>query len=485
MVAGAIAASSPAAATADAITTQARLARSVPSLLYVAATQSSPGLPSFPDIVDAVKPSVIGVRTNASVPRSDRPFSGSPADQPGFFDSPGNAPDTPDPRGHEGLVSQGSGFFISADGYAVTNRHVVEGNETAEVKTDDGRSFTARVIGTDAVTDLALLKIDGGNDFIPVKLADRAPRVGEWVLAIGNPFGLAGTVTAGIVSSDKRNVGAGMQQDLVQIDAPVNQGNSGGPTFDVDGEVIGVNTMIVSPTGGSIGIAFAIPADTVKKVIPQLREHGFVTRGWMGVQLQPVTPEVAESLNLERARGAIVGEVQAHSPAAAAGISTGDIIQSLNGEPINDAQDLARKVGDMRPGMSAKLGIRHGGRQKEVAVTLGELPVKREARISRQQTNNAPPATLGLRLSAAAGNAPSSSESGGVKIVGIEPNGSAAVHGLSVGDVITQVDGQAVGTPEEFQLALNKARSQGKRFSLLQLKSAEGVRFVAVPPDPA
>ena len=374
-----------------------------------AAAQAVAGLPSFPDIVDAVKPSVIEVRANISVPGGDGAPSDASADQPGLFDIPGDTPGPNDPHGrdrHQELVSEGSGFFISADGYAVTNRHVVEDSTTVDVKTDDGRFFTARVVGSDAVTDLALLKVDAGSDFVPARLADHAPRVGEWVLAIGNPFGLGGTVTAGIVSSDKRNIGAGagqeLGQDLIQIDAPVNHGNSGGPTFDVDGRVIGVNTMIISPNGGSIGIAFAIPAATLKKVIPQLRDHGFVTRGWIGVRLQPVTPEVADSLDLERARGAIVGDVQADGPAAAAGIMAGDVIQSVDGEPVGTAQDFSREIGDMRPGTFAKLGILRKGAQQEIGVTLGELPVQRDARVSEEP--KATTSGLGLRLGPAARN---------------------------------------------------------------------------------
>src|SRR5581483_10892357 len=200
-------------------------------------------------------------------------------------------------------TAQGSGFLISADGYAVTNNHVVEKATTVEVTTDDGKTHTAKVIGTDPRTDLALIKIDGGN-FPYVKLADEQPRIGDWVLAVGNPFGLGGTVTAGIVSARGRDIGASAYDDFIQIDAPVNKGNSGGPAFDTQGNVIGVNTAIYSPSGGSVGIAFAIPADTVKNVVGQLKDHGSVTRGWIGVQIQPVTPEIADSLGLKKAEGA-------------------------------------------------------------------------------------------------------------------------------------------------------------------------------------
>ena len=275
----------------------------------------------FADIVAKVKPAVISVRVkidrpaNSSFSEDDLPFPpGSPFGR--FFRRFG-MPDLG--HGHEVITGQGSGFFISPDGYAVTNNHVVQNAENVQVTTDDGKLYSAKVIGTDPRTDLALIKVDG-RDFPYVKLAETTPRVGDWVLAVGNPFGLGGTVTAGIVSARGRDIGAGPYDDFIQIDAPVNKGNSGGPTFDVDGNVIGVNTAIFSPSGGSVGIAFAIPADTVKSVITQLREKGKVTRGWIGVEIQPVTADIADSLGLKKAAGALVSEPQPNSPAAKAGI---------------------------------------------------------------------------------------------------------------------------------------------------------------------
>ncbi|MFZ2082835.1 MAG: trypsin-like peptidase domain-containing protein, partial [Xanthobacteraceae bacterium] len=251
----------------------------------------------FADIVEKVKPAVISVRvkidhsSDSSLSDDDLPFPpGSPFER--FFKRFG-MPNTP--RGHEVITGQGSGFFISRDGFAVTNNHVVQNAEKVQVTTDDGKSYTAKVIGTDSRTDLALIKVEGDN-FPFVKLAENSPRVGDWVLAVGNPFGLGGTVTAGIVSARGRDIGAGPYDDFIQIDAPVNKGNSGGPTFDVDGNVIGVNTAIFSPSGGSVGIAFAIPTDTVKSVVAQLRDKGAVTRGWIGVQIQAVTPDLADSM---------------------------------------------------------------------------------------------------------------------------------------------------------------------------------------------
>ncbi len=295
----------------------------------------------FADIVEKVKPAVISVRVKIDQPAnsSDGDDSGSPFPPGSPFEKFFRQFGMPSmPNGHEIITGQGSGFFISADGYAVTNNHVVQNAENVQVTTDDGKTYKAKVIGTDPRTDLALIKIDG-NDFPYVKLSDTTPRVGDWVLAVGNPFGLGGTVTAGIVSARGRDIGAGPYDDFIQIDAPVNKGNSGGPTFDVDGNVIGVNTAIFSPSGGSVGIAFAIPADTVKSVIAQLRDKGSVTRGWIGVQIQSVTPDIADSMGLKQATGALVSEPQKDSPAAKAGIASGDVITSVNGQPVKDARD--------------------------------------------------------------------------------------------------------------------------------------------------
>ena len=312
----------------------------------------------FADIVEKVKPAVISVRVKMRTdaqprrrPTTRMPFpKGSPMER--FFKRFGM------PEGGRGgqraarppvRSGQGSGFFISADGYAVTNNHVVEKATSVEVTTDDGKTHTAKVIGTDPRTDLALIKVDGSN-FPYVKLAETSPRIGDWVLAVGNPFGLGGTVTAGIVSARGRDIGAGPYDDFIQIDAPVNKGNSGGPTFDIEGSVIGVNTAIFSPSGGSVGIAFAIPAETVKSVVAQLKDKGSVTRGWIGVQIQPVTPEIADSLGLKKPAGALVAEPQKDGPAAKAGIQAGDVITAVNGKPVTDARDLARKIGGMAPG---------------------------------------------------------------------------------------------------------------------------------------
>lgn len=489
----------------------------------------------FADVVEKVKPAVISVRVKADVatqtPASDDlPFPrNSPMER--FFRQFGmpNQELPGMPRGQRFSASQGSGFFISADGYAVTNNHVVEHASTVQVVTDGGKVRTAKVIGADARTDLALIKVEG-NNFTFVKLADKPPRIGDWVLAVGNPFGLGGTVTAGIVSARGRDIGAGPYDDFIQIDAPVNKGNSGGPTFNTDGSVIGVNTAIFSPSGGSVGIAFAIPAETVKTVVAQLKDKGIVTRGWIGVQIQPVTPEIAESLGLKTATGVLVAEPQKDSPAAKAGIESGDVILAVNGQPIADTRELARKIGALVPGTSVKLGLVRKGAEKTLTLTLGELPVQREAGVEQRRNDLRPdvrpdmrpnlrPDEDHMRRPGVRGNqgnagpnertdrtpapdkttpvperterpadanrlglslAPAGREQG-VVIAQIDPAGPAADFGIKVGDVILEVAGEPVKTPAEVVRALGKARDTGKNSVLLRVKTERGTHFLAIP----
>ena len=277
-------------------------------------------------------------------------------------------------------MGQGSGFFISSDGYAVTNNHVVEGADKVEVTTDAGKTYTAKVVGTDPRTDLALIKVEGGSDFPFAKLSAGKARIGDWVLAVGNPFGLGGTVTAGIVSASGRDIGSGPYDDFIQIDAPVNKGNSGGPTFNMQGEVVGVNTAIYSPSGGSVGIAFSIPATTVKNVVAQLKDKGNVSRGWIGVQVQPVTQDIADGMGLKQAQGALVADPQKDGPAAKAGVEAGDVITAVNGQSVKDARELARIIGGFAPGSTVKLDVLRNGKSKVVSLTLGQLPNDRQAK---------------------------------------------------------------------------------------------------------
>jgi len=444
----------------------------------------------FADIVEKVKPAVISVRVKVDPGAKTMGFEGSlpfPPNSPmeRFFRRfglpEGTNPDEPRGPRNRLVTGQGSGFFITADGYAVTNNHVVDKADAVEITTDDGKSYTAKVIGTDSRTDIALIKVDGRGDFPFVKLADHAPRIGDWVLAVGNPFGLGGTVTAGIVSARGRDIGAGPYDDFIQIDAPVNKGNSGGPTFDVDGNVIGVNTAIFSPSGGSVGIAFAIPASTVNSVVAQLRDKGSVTRGWIGVQIQPVTAEIAESIGLKKAEGALVSDPQANGPAAKAGVEAGDVITAVNGVAVKDAKDLARQIGSIAPGTSIKLTLWHKDQEKNVAVSLGEMPNQREARVTTPDTST-PHAgelpKLGLTLAPAGQVAGSGSE--GVVVTKVDPNGIASEHGLQTGDVILEVGGRKVAHPSDVRSALNDAQKDGKRSVLMRVKSGDATKFVAL-----
>jgi serine protease Do len=437
----------------------------------------------FADIVEKVKPSVISVRVklerpaNSGLTDEDLPFPpGSPFER--FFRKFGGPNG---PGGKEVVTGQGSGFFISADGYAVTNNHVVQNAETVTVTTDDGKTYTAKVIGTDSRSDLALIKVDGAN-FPFVKLADASPRIGDWVLAVGNPFGLGGTVTAGIVSARGRDIGAGPYDDFIQIDAPVNKGNSGGPTFDVDGNVIGVNTAIFSPSGGSVGIAFAIPADTVKSVVAQLRDKGSVTRGWIGVQIQALTPDLADSMGLKQTTGALVSEPQPDSPAVKAGIQSGDVITTVDGAEIHDARELARHIGTMAPGTSVKLGLIHQGQEKTVTLTLGTLPNEKQADATPQNQREVPDSDvpkLGLTLAPA--SKVQGSDGNGVVVTAVAEGGVAADHGFQVGDIILDVGGKTVSTPADVRKSLADARKEGKRAVLFRVKSSQGTKFVALP----
>jgi len=441
----------------------------------------------FADIVEKVKPAVISVRVKVDG-GSQTNTLGSNDVPPGlreFFrrfgmpDGPNGSEGMPRGRGRNVITGQGSGFFISADGYAVTNNHVVEKAESVQITTDDGKIHKAKVIGADPRTDLALIKVEDGP-FPYVKLSDKSPRIGDWVLAVGNPFGLGGTVTAGIVSARGRDIGASAYDDFIQIDAPVNKGNSGGPTFDTDGNVIGVNTAIFSPSGGSVGIAFAIPSDTVSTVVAQLKEHGAVTRGWIGVQIQPVTQDIADSLGLKKAEGALVAEPQTNSPAQKAGIEAGDVIISVDGKEVKDARDLAKRIGAMAPKASVKLTVLHKGSEKAVTLTLGELPNAKEARANSEDgDNSADLGKLGLTLAPAARVSGSGSE--GVVVTGVDSNGVAADHGFSTGDVILEVAGKSVSTPADVRDVVSSARTDGKRSVLMRVKKGDNTRFVALP----
>jgi serine protease Do len=440
----------------------------------------------FADLIAKVKPAVVSVRVkmeqsaqDSSADDSASPLRpGSPMDK--FFRQFGGdqfGQQFGQQQQRRAVTGEGSGFFISADGYAVTNNHVVDHAKTVTVTTDDGKIHTANVVGTDPKSDLALIKVDGSG-FSYVKFADHAPRIGEWAIAVGNPFGLGGTVTAGIVSATGRDIGRG-GEDYVQIDAPINRGNSGGPTFDTEGNVMGVNTAIFSPSGGSVGIGFDIPAATAKNVIAQLKDNGHVTRGWLGVQIQPVTSDVADALGLKQTAGALVAEPQAGSPAAKAGVKAGDVIVAIDGSAIKDSRELAQKIGTMSPGSSIKLNVIRDGSQQTIDVTLAQMSNQQQAQAgSEQQDSSQATPHLGLSLapakSAGAGNQ-------GVVVTAVDPNGPAADRGIQEGDVILNVGGASVSTPADVQKQLAQVQKSGKHEVLMRVKSGDSTHYVALP----
>jgi serine protease Do len=439
---------------------------------------------SFADVVEKVRPAVISVRVKTSRPAAvsgrgfdfEFPFDlpeGSPMEK--FFEQFRDNRNLPQPR-RRPSTGLGSGFFISDDGYVVTNNHVIDREESVTVIMDDGTEYPAQVIGVDNKTDLALLKVDADREFIYVKFSEEEIRVGDWVVAVGNPFGLGGTVTAGIISAHGRQIGAGPYDDFIQIDAAVNRGNSGGPAFNFKGEVVGVNTAIFSPSGGNVGIAFAIPADMAQRIVDDLKDHGSVVRGWLGVQIQPVTQDIADSLSLADARGALVAETQSGSPAEAVGIESGDAIIAVNGETVEGPRELALMISDMSPGTKVTLTYWRDGAKGDIDVTLGQLP-ETEKQASLEQPEAVEPSALddfGMAIAPA-------EDSDGVLITDVDPNGQAAERGLQRGDVILEVGNAAVKDPAAVEKKLADAKASGLKAVLLRIRSGEQTRFVALP----
>jgi serine protease Do len=451
----------------------------------------APGaIPSFADVIERVKGAVVSVRVRVGG-EDEEARAGLPGLQPGdplerFFRRFGEdgAPGARRgrPRGPQ-AIAQGSGFIITADGYVVTNNHVVKNAQDVQVGLDDGRSLSAKVVGVDEKTDLALLKINEQGPYPFTEWADGAPRVGDWALAVGNPFGLGGTVTAGIVSARGRDIGAGPYDDFIQIDAPVNRGNSGGPTFDVHGRVVGVNTAIYSPSGGSVGIGFAIPSAVARDVIDALREHGHVARGYIGVQIQQITPQLAESLRLKNTKGALVADAQPDAPAAKAGLRAGDVIIAVNGAPVDNPRDLSRRIAAIGPGKNVRVTFLRDGREGSADVTLAALPDQSASaraqpsdRQGDERDDRGPGRRLGLRL------APGQ---GGALVAEVEPASPAARQGLREGDLIVEAAGRPVTRPADVAEALREARRGERRTVLLRVRTGESTRFVALPTGPA
>lgn len=437
----------------------------------------------FADLVDRVMPAVVSVTvkfTNVSSDGTDGLDNGDQQAQPDIpEDSPfrdffkqfpqfrNGVPMQPQRR--EGMA-QGSGFIISSDGYAVTNNHVVQNADEVSVKLKDGSELKADVIGTDPKTDLALIKIKTDKPLATVKFSDAEPRVGDWVMAVGNPFGLGGTVTTGIISARGRDIGAGPYDDFLQIDASINKGNSGGPSFNLDGDVIGINSAIYSPSGGSVGIGFAIPASTARTVIESLKSNGAVTRGWLGVQIQPVTSDIADSLGLKDAKGAIVADVTENSPALKAGLKNGDVILKVDGKEIADARELARDVAQIVPGKDVPVTIVRNGKTVDVSVKIGTMPGEPKMASNSGTSGSSSLGNLGLKLAPA-------QDGNGVTVVDVAPGSPAEDRGIKAGDTILEVAGQEVHGPADIKDALKAA---GKKRVLMLVRSGDTQRFVAL-----
>ncbi|MEQ1754496.1 MAG: Do family serine endopeptidase [Micropepsaceae bacterium] len=453
---------------------------------------------TFADIVEHVSPAVVSIRAKVSSPEApeikEEDLEQLPPGLRDYFERfRKGAPDRQRSRGGE---VQGSGFVVEANGYMVTNNHVVANATDIEVVFADGKKFKAKLIGRDEPTDIAVLKIEGGKAFPTVSFGDDSHvRVGDWVLAVGNPFGLGGTVTAGIVSARGRDDVTGSQfTDFLQIDASINRGNSGGPTFDLGGRVIGMNTAIFSPSGGSVGIGFAIPSNTIQRVVTELKAGGTVTRGWLGVQIQSVDEDTAASLGMANNNGAIVTDVISGSPAQKSGFRTGDVVIRMDGTPVKDNRDLSRRVAALQVNQNAKFGVWRDNRETSINVTVAKRPDQKtllgqnnqddDQGMPGQAPGGAKVAALGLDLSAITPEIRQElglkGDAHGVVITDVDPDSDAAERGLQPGDRIIQASGKAVDSVADVKTAVETAKSLKRPSVLLFIERKTAKVFVAV-----
>ncbi len=433
---------------------------------------SAPTLPDFSSLATSVRPAVVSITNhlriqNASVETIPTPF--------GMFRVP---------QQQQAQEAKGSGFLVDANGTIVTNNHVVKNAREVMVTLSDGQHLKAKVIGTDPRTDLAVLRVNAGKPLPYLQLGQSNNVVpGQWVVAMGNPYGLGGTVTAGIVSARGRDIGAGPYDDFIQIDAPINPGNSGGPLFNQQGQVIGVDTAIISPSGGSVGIGFAIPSDMVKNVVAQIEAHGSVTRGYLGVSAQPVTPEMASALGLPHGvtDGALVATVEPNSPAQRAGFQPGDVIRDVNGQPIKSARDLAIDIAAIRPGTQTPIKYIRKGETRTLTVALATLPNGRTASAAPHHGQG----RIGLALAPITPNTRSQlglpSDIMGAVVAGVQPGSPAAQAGLQQGDVITAVGAQTVDSPQAAVRVLRQAENAGNPIALRVMRNGHAA-YVALNP---
>jgi serine protease Do len=449
----------------------------------------------FAQLAARVSGVVVNISTTQAAPQpakggaeTPQPAPGTPLDEffRDFFGERGG-PNAPPPR----AASLGSGFIIDPSGIIVTNNHVIANAEQIAVTLSDDTTMQAEVIGRDVVSDLALLKVQPKAPLPAASWGDSGKaRVGDWVLAIGNPFGLGGTVTAGIISATARDIHAGPYDDFLQTDASINRGNSGGPMFDLAGEVIGINTAIFSPSGGSIGIGFAIPSSFAQPIIAQLRATGKVERGWIGARIQPVSEDLADAVGLDKSRGAMIASIDPDSPAAQAKLQPGDVILGYDGKPIERSRQLPRLVADTTPDKSVKLTIWRGGKEQEVELKVAALNPNRPAPPAPAPEKPKPPASidaLGLKLSkltAELAKQYSLTDSAkGAVITDIQPNSPASAQGLRPGDLVVAVGADPIGSPEEVQQKAAAAKKAGHKKVLVRVERDNATRFVALPTE--
>jgi serine protease Do len=396
----------------------------------------------------------------------------------------------PRPNTPRHVTSLGSGFIIDASGYIVTNNHVIEDSDQITVSLQDGTQMPAKVVGRDVKTDIALLKVVPKKPLPATHFGDSdKARIGDWVIAIGDPFGIGSTVTAGIVSARNRNINAGPYDDFIQTDAPINRGNSGGPLFDMDGNVIGINSQIYTPSGGSVGIGFAIPANLAREVASQLRQFGQARRGWIGVRIQPVTPEIAEGLGLSTTQGALVNDVTQGGPAAKAGLVSGDLITTFDGKPVPDDRALPRIVADTPIGKAVNIDVLRKGRKQTMKITVQKLaddakadkpaktpppPVKNQSKLTQ----------LGLSLGALDAGARAKFKIGagvqGVVVTAVDPGSAAAEKNVHPGDVIVEVAGQAVKTPDDVAKRVDADAKAGKKAALMLINRDGDLQYLGL-----
>ena len=474
------------------------IARSVAAALLVAAPAAGlapqpvlarPAPDSFAGLAQRLLPTVVNIATEQTLqnvgPQAALPNlpPGSPLEDlfKDFLDKNRNVP--------RHVTSLGSGFIIDPGGLIVTNNHVIDGADQITVTLNDGTSLPAKLIGRDEKTDLALLKVKSKTPLPYAKFgnSDKA-RIGDWVMAIGNPFGLGSTVTAGIVSARNRDINAGPYDDFIQTDAPINRGNSGGPLFDMDGDIVGINSAIFSPSGGSVGIGFAIPSNMAKEVIDQLRKYGEARRGWLGVRIQNVTPDIAEGLGLPSATGALVAEVTPGGPAAKGGLKNGDLITGFDGHAVPDSRTLPRIVADTPVGKAVTVAIVRDHKKQTVRVVLGRLKETTTALpkkpAPKPQLSKAKPSRLGLSLAALDAGLRNKyhldKDVHGVVVTDVDPDSAASAKNFRPGDVIVEVQNQPVHTPEDVMKHVDADEKAGKKVELMLVNRAGNLTFVAV-----